>query len=261
MCPHNNYPLITTTTAVSCVQPRAGREQTWHTEAETTRERERERKKRVRIMDKPAQWQSGDPYSSEPAPVCVCVCVFVCVCVCAREWVHNPFSPEIHQSNTRSHCLSSAILSFFTPLLSSFSRPSDNPCLFFFLSFFFSVLPRTVSLLSNFVLCPPWMNGYGGWGGSGWRDEWVMDERAGWLGRGGKTERNRTPGRGVDWCTCWWRLKKDATHENIYRKKNGLFSSGPLPFIPFYVSRAVSLHPLDGESALCVFRSFGEPTG
>ena len=175
MCPHNNYPLITTTTAVSCVQPRAGREQTWHTEAETTRERERERKKRVRIMDKPAQWQSGDPYSSEPAPVCVCVCVFVCVCVCAREWVHNPFSPEIHQSNTRSHCLSSAILSFFTPLL-FFQSPLWQSLPLFF-SFFLLLFPPP-NCLSPLPFCPlssmdEWIRGVGGermerWMGDGW---------------------------------------------------------------------------------------------
>lgn len=65
----NCCPIIATT-AVSRVQPCTGCKQTWHTEADRERERGGSG-----IMDKPAHWQSGDPYSTES------VCAYACLCV------------------------------------------------------------------------------------------------------------------------------------------------------------------------------------
>lgn len=90
----------------------------------------------VRIMDQPAQWQSG-----------ILTAMRVCVwggCKC----VHNHFSPEIHQSNTRSHSLlrNNLLLSSSLPV-----RPITS-----------SLQPPLHHLLSGFVLRPPWMNGLKG---------------------------------------------------------------------------------------------------
>lgn len=91
----------------------------------------------VRIMNKP-----GDPYSDESVHVheCVCVCASVYVCVCLVglwEQVYNRFSPQTHQSKTRSHSLpcNNLLLSSSLPVAPSLLTSSR---------------PRIVS-----SLCPP----------------------------------------------------------------------------------------------------------
>lgn len=152
-------------------------------------------------MDKPAHWQSGDPYSTES------VCAYACLCVYTFffsffefKWVDNPFSPEMHQSNTRLQCLSLTIPSFYSshllfPLSSHHYSPSIRssqlppfsplsayppPPILPFVSLLYS--PEIISspiLSPLFLLCPQWMNG------SGRKDGWigrVMDEwLAGWV--------------------------------------------------------------------------------
>ncbi len=166
-------------------------------------DRERER---GRIMDKPAQWQSGDPYSTEHGCVCVCTCVFVCV-VCTSGSTIRFLRRYINL--TQGHTVSPPQSSPFTPLLLFCSLLSLSPL---------PLLLVFSSPLSSWIVSSPilssvlhgWMDQGGGdmrtdrWMGDGWT--------AGWLRRGGETERDQTPGRRVDWCTCCWKLKEDMTH-------------------------------------------------
>lgn len=140
-------------------------------------------------MNKPAQWQSGDPCSSELMWKLVCL-AWVCVYVCKQ--FGNPFSLERHQSNTRSYCLFQnpllllILLFFFSnlPIASLHSFACDNILSFELCHFclsaaknpqFFNVRSLKKSLplhISSplFPLCPPWMKGeMSRWWINGWQ--------------------------------------------------------------------------------------------
>lgn len=152
-------------------------------------------------MDKPAHWQSGDPYSTESVCAYACLCVYTffsrflnssgstirflqrCINLTQGRTVFLRQSPPFTllfllfplSSHHYSPSIHSSQLPPFSPL-SAYPAPPILP----FVSLLYS--PEIVSspiLSPLFLLCPQWMNG------SGRKDGWigrVMDEwLAGWV--------------------------------------------------------------------------------
>lgn len=175
---------------VSCVGPCTHREHTWQSQTWTGE----------RQNNGPAC--SVTKWGSLQRRGCVCVGVRLCVCVggvgmCKR--VHNHFSPGIHQSNTRSHSLlcNNLLLSSSLPVkrhqhFFALASPASSPLWFCPLSSVDEWIKRGIDREMN-----------------GW---WM---NVGCLDRERQTQSNGTLGRGVDWRTCWWKLKKDVTRERF----------------------------------------------
>lgn len=155
------------------------------------------------------------PFSRELVWVCQCVCVFLCVSTLVIHFLlrhinlkqgHSAFLPQSFPFI--------GLLFFYHPLITNLHTGPFLVCCFSLsLQILLSlpvrasarqkiIFPNKFPLLCTLSVLHGWMER---WTGDGWM--------AGWSDRPEKTERNLTPGRSVDWYTCWWKLKKDMTWE------------------------------------------------